>query len=61
MSLAFVLQTKLLCVLVSSKVHMELVWPAGKVGPYGGQWVGERASDQPPKGDGMQGHPHLLS
>ena len=33
---AFVLQTKLLYVFVSSKVHMELVWPVGKVGASGG-------------------------
>lgn len=45
---AFVLQTGLLCVFVSPKVHMELVWPAGKVSPSvpgGGLWVGEWASD----------------
>lgn len=54
------MQMKLLCVFVSSKVHMELVWPAGKVGPSGGPWVGKRASGQPPRGTGMQG-PHLPS
>lgn len=43
----FVLQAKLLCVLVSSKVHMELVWPAGKVGPSGGQWVDTRMQGLP--------------
>lgn len=54
---AFVLQAKLLCLLVSSKVHMELVWPAGKVGPSGGQWVDTRVSGQPSRGAGMQGPP----
>lgn len=52
---AFVLQTKLLCVFVSSKVHMEVVWPAGKVGPSEGSRVGEWASGQPPRGAGTQG------
>lgn len=47
-------------VFVSSKVHMELVWPVGKVGPSGGPWVGEWASDQLPREAGVQGSPPPL-
>lgn len=57
----FTLYTKFLCVFVSSKVPMELVWPAGKVGPRGVCGWARCSSGQLPGRAGIQRPPIPIS